>query len=211
MHEDSPDDALVGTGSGLGASSASIDELLGGESRTASEEGVMPGFSALARQVTAVQEGGAREAGDMDMPQALYEEDEPSQEQPVLIQEREDDDGGGISPGWDDNPDLSSSLAILTDPTMLDRAYSYSGSTPSTDHAAVDVVSPSAANPRPAQYTFLSTTARSPPINHNGMNGHRNAAEDGTGEDVAGDGMEVEPQPIREGMRPREFIDMMFT
>ena len=202
MHDDSPDDALLSIGTGLGASSVSIDQLLGGESRTASEEGVMPGFASLVRQVTAVQEGGAREAGDMDMPQALNEEDEPSQEQPVFEEDRDDDDGGGISPGWDDNPDLSSSLAILTDPTMLDRAYSFSGYTPI---AAAEAVSPPPETSPPVQYTFLSTTASSSRMDHTGTNGHRDIPENGTVEEGA------EPQSIREGVRPREFIDMMFT
>ncbi len=152
-----PSDSQSSIGIGFGPAAASVDELLGEESGTASEEGGLFDSAPLARQVTAVQESGAREAGDVDMPQALEEEeedgaevtqevDEVPPEDRVPVQETQqvhsagslyprvlyEEYNGGISPGWDDNPDLSGSLAVLTDPSMLDRAYSNPGSGPST-------------------------------------------------------------------------------
>ena len=94
-------DAVAGrpsTGTGFGASSASVDELLAGESGT-SEEG---GMSAFARQTTAVQDPSARNVSDVEMPEALHEEDEPTTV-------------------FGEDPNLSGSLAILAHPSALDR------------------------------------------------------------------------------------------
>ncbi|ORY29663.1 hypothetical protein BCR39DRAFT_558997 [Naematelia encephala] len=94
------------TGVGFGAASRSVDELLAGgaESSTASEEGgsIMVGSSFLARQTTAVQDGRRSESSDIEMPEAVHEEDEASS-------------------SLGDDPELTASLTIVSDPTALDR------------------------------------------------------------------------------------------
>lgn len=104
------------SGVGFGPASASVDELLAGESGTTSEEGgtaapgpQMDGSSALARQTTAVQDGGPDGVaqgqvayGDVDMPEVVPEE--------VI-----DDSASGLA----DDPAVSASLAIVNNPSAL--------------------------------------------------------------------------------------------
>lgn len=188
-----------------------MDELLGGGSGTASEEGGLLGSAPLARQVTAVQEN-----GDVDVylpeAEALYEEE---------------DDGGGISPGFafGDDPDCLGSLAVLTDPTMLDRSYSNSNSGPSTGIPMISASEPlppdhgelaTSINGRTTMnYSFLSTLA-------SGLSDPLATGEPGTGtrrlETVMNGehadtqrGTEVQARAQAERQARRGDLDMMFT
>ena len=204
-HTDAAAGAHSGSGIGFGAAAASVDELLGGGSGTASDESGMGGSAPLARQVTAVQETRGREdGGDVDMPEALPEED----------------DGGGISPGLGDDPDCLGSLAILTDPTMLDRSYSNSNSGQSTGIPIAPEVrggeGATLMNGRtPMDFAFLSTLAAGVSERLNageaGLMGRTPVVEEGNGSgEVAGEN-NVEPRSNREGRRSRGDIDMMFS
>jgi len=213
---EAPADVQSSTNIGFGLASASVDELLGGESGTASEEGGMLGSAPLARQVTAVQETGFTDGGDVDMPEAVREEEEY---------------GDGISPGLGlgDDPDCFSSLAVLTDPSMLDRQYSNPSSGPSSGIPIASASESTHASgfgsletQTPMNYTFLSTMANGGPDRHvnfaphaNGTGSRRHGTlveeEEGNGAGGRQGAMIIEAQSGRELRGSRGDTDMMFA
>lgn len=192
----------------------------------------MSGFASLARQVTAVQEGGSREAGDVDMPQALHEEDEIadgeeeaiSEERPVFGASQQTNQilyqgySEGISPGWDDNPDLSGSLAVLTDPSMLDRACSNSGSGPSTGIEPSTAVGTASSAARTALNARFAHALAPPmderlglerPITGEPPRLQQTNVKEENGESAPD--TETESRSSGDASRTRADIDMMFT